>query len=245
MNKNNSLSGDNTALSEFNAVCNDLRASKLILASKEIRRLLKCIAYYDKLRETVDASKIGFDYPKAYMRAATGLGSRTAFKLPKGSKARVALVVCLFAEFDMNRRNLMKFILDFFPAENGNRSYEQFAENLVRPFQEAFNLVYKGEDVPAEEQGAEEAAALAEGLADQARYVLTALVEAVKEASIETEERDECSAILEGFELALDTRDPFLLKVIWIGLKHTLSGIRSAAKKLRELEEILIIYKAI
>ncbi|MDR2634590.1 MAG: hypothetical protein LBC13_01270 [Clostridiales bacterium] len=245
MKQNNPLYNDSAAIADFNGICADLRAGKLILATKDIRRLLKCMVYYDELREIIEGCKTGFDYPKAYSRAIVGLGAHAVFKLPQSPKLRVALVVCLLAEFDMQKRDLIKFVLDYFPSENSNRAYERFAENLIYPFQEAFNLIYGGGGIPETVQYEDECGSLSVGLAAQAHRLLSDITKALTGASMDAAARDECLTVTEGFTLALDTRDPFLIKVIWIGLKRTLAGIRPVAGKLRDLEEILRVYKAI
>lgn len=228
------------AQSSLNAVLDEFEQSKLMSAGKCVSTLLKCLAYYPELRKAVEGCTKNFDYEKAFSHAAVNFGTHASFNLPENPRRQVGLCVCLFSEFDLAKRDLMKFVFDFFPAETRQDSYAAFLEGVVKPFKAAINAVLEGKAVSdGARRGEEELSAVNEGVTEQANFVVLNMVDVIRGASLEDAERAECMTVLEGFALAVDMRDSVLLKTVWIGLKNTLARYRLCAKQLKELEKIL------
>ena len=128
---------NNEAVAAFTAQCDEFIGSKLIMSNQKIRMVLKCLAYYDELRGIVEDCKYNFDYEAEYSRAIVNLGTVTIFRLPSSARKKVALVVCLLLDFDEPRRDFVKFIQDFYRAEDKNDSYVGFINGVIAPFKEA------------------------------------------------------------------------------------------------------------
>ncbi|HRR90331.1 MAG TPA: hypothetical protein P5161_06105 [Eubacteriales bacterium] len=235
------------AIAALDAAANELMSSKLMTAGLSVKNLLRCIAYFPELRKAAESAVKGFDYPRAYSRALANLGTHTTFKMPENPKKQAALGICLFTEFDLHKRDFMKFVMDFFPRENRGESYSAFLNAVAAPFIKSFKYVLEGGLAVKEEEIKAEAAAVAvsQGIAEQSKYIISVITETVKGASLEAAEREECQTVIDGFSLAVDTRDPILLKVVWIGLKNTMTKFRLCHKQIKELETLLNAYKSL
>lgn len=230
----------------FNAMCDELVSSKLIMSNQKIRMLLRCLAYYDELRDAVDECKRNFDYEREYSRAIVNLGTATMFRMPLSPRKKVALTVCLLLDFDEPRRDFVKFMLDFFPAADRQQSYAAFCENVIEPFREAMLSVLQGKAVEVDEpaplvrdaQKIEVNAAISE----QAEHYINSAVKFIKESNLEENFRNDLVFMLDNFKVVLDMRDAQLIKAYWIGLKYILKSNRVSVKIISAIEEILEAY---
>lgn len=109
---------NNEAVAAFSAQCDEFIGSKLIMSNQKIRMLLRCMAYYDELKKLAYDCRFNFDYDDEYNRAIVNLGTATIFRLPASLRKRVALILCLLLDFDEGRRDFVKFVQDFYRADD-------------------------------------------------------------------------------------------------------------------------------
>lgn len=128
---------NNEAVAAFSAQCDEFIGSKLIMSNQKIRMLLRCMAYYDELKKLAYDCRFNFDYDDEYNRAIVNLGTATIFRLPASLRKRVALILCLLLDFDEGRRDFVKFVQDFYRADDKNDSYVGFINGIIAPFKEA------------------------------------------------------------------------------------------------------------
>ncbi|MEG1613725.1 MAG: hypothetical protein RR357_06130 [Clostridia bacterium] len=234
---------DSEAVCAFVAQCDELMNTKLIMSNQKIRMLLKCMAYYDDLREVVDDCKYNFDYDEEYSRAIVNLGTATVFRLPNSMRKKVALVVCLLLDFDEPRRNFVQFLQDFFNSEDRNEAYGSFCKNIIAPFKEAvlFLMSDEGKNSNTEEKDSKKREVNV-AISEQTDYYIRTAIEATNSSKLDEAERKDIIFMLDNLKTILDLRDAQLIKAYWLGLKNTLQYNKLFNKNAQGLEEVLKAY---
>ena len=220
----------------------DVRNSNLVFVDKKLRNVLKCLAFYEEFRTVLAYCNKGFDYEAEKRRALTTLGDSNILRLPKNQKNLVALVAGMLVEFDAGVMDILSFSTAFFPAENKQESFDTLCVKLLEPFKLAIvNFVVEGikEEAPEISHQVEFASS---GLMGQVEYLLINMAKAVQAAEIEDELRKELSMMLEGFSVALDSRDSLMIKAIWAGLRRALADEKLCLNEIEKVDETLRLY---
>ena len=230
----------------FECTCDELISSKFIMSAQKIKNLLKCVAYYEDLRTVVEQSKLGFDYSKELAKAMLTLDGKNIFKLPSGSSKILALVTCMLLDFDADRLDITKFIKDFYPSLSHNLSFKTFCTEIIEPYRKSMleRLEQSHDNLVVDiEHKADEAINLVnEAIIEQSEQIIAQAISLIKGADIGAELRSECLLMLEGYIYSLETRDERKITIAWIGLKNTLSQVKTVENSLDKLKEVLKMY---
>ena len=237
---------DLEAVQAFLAQCDELENSSFIMSYNKIRMLLKCLAYYPELRNLVDECKYNFDFDREYSRSIVSLGTTNAFRLPLSNRKKVALVVSLLLDFDVPRRDFVRFVMEFWPSSDRAKSYQGFVNAVRVPFKKAVvdMLMAKDELTPVAEIREKDAQKLEVNiaLAERTSYLIDSAVAAVKEAQPEETVSYELQFMLDTFATVLEQRDAVVIKAYWMGLKHYLENQKIAAKEVKEIDALMKDY---
>ena len=204
--------------------------------------LLKCLAYYDELRGIVDDCKYNFDYDAEYSRAIVNLGTVTVFRLPPSPRKKVALTVCLLLDFDEPRKDFVKFIQDFYRAEDKNDSYVGFVNGIIAPFKEAMLTLLSSDGKDEEEIMDDKQIEVNAAIAEQTEYYIKTQIETVKNSKLDAAERKDLIFMLDNFVTVLNMRDAQIIKGYWLGLKNTLVYAKLFGKNAQGLEGVIKAY---
>lgn len=223
----------------------EMQNAPLIQVDEKLRKVLKCLAYYDEFRKVLAYCNQSFDFEQEKKNVFGKLGDTDVLRLPRNSKILVALVSNMLVEFDTNSKDIVSFSGQYFPAERKQDSYAAFFEKVMEPFK--FALVhYVVEGFEEEKQKIARSISFAsEGLSQQAEYLLVAIANAIKESQLDEVERGEYGTILEGYAAALDSRDSLMIKAIWLGLKKALSAKGFCTNEIKKMDELLKLYLVI
>lgn len=220
----------------------DVRDSNLIFVDKKLRAVLKCLAFYDEFRTVLAYCNKNFDYETEKRKALTKVGDSNILRLPKNQKTLVALVSNMLVEFDAGVMDVLNFSATFFPSETKQESFDEFCIKLFEPFKLAVvNFVVEGihEDAPEISHQVEFAHT---GLMQQVEYLLVNMAKEVQASKLDEAERKEFSVMLEGFSVALDSRDSLMIRAIWLGLRRALADEKLCLKEIEKVDESLRLY---
>ena len=162
-------------VSNFLKRCDQLRASKFIMATTRIRDILKGIAGSRALYELFSEITAGFDYVAAKRKYFVGRGDRfygrSRLILPEDAAERLAFTFCLLVEFDHGDMNFNEFLQRYFPVDGSYfSSFHDFCDKVILSMEEIIREVFAAE--LAEEQPQAPAAAEAQvGTAQPAQPV--------------------------------------------------------------------------
>lgn len=234
------------AVQAFLAQCEELESSSFIMSYNKIRMLLKCLAYYPELRNLVDDCKYNFDFDREYSKAIVSLGTSNAFSLPLSNRKKVALVVSLLLDFDVPRRDFVRFVMEFWPSSDRTKSYQGFVGGVIIPFKKALLdlLSAKDEATPVAEIRETDARRqeVNIALAERATYLIDSAIAAVKEARPSEEVSRDLQFMLDAFTTVLEQRDSQIIRAYWVGLKNYLSQNKIATKETAEIDGLLKDY---
>lgn len=230
------------AVAAFTAQCDEFIGSKLIMSNQKIRMLLKCLAYYDELRDLVDDCRYNFDYVAEYSRAIVNLGTATVFRLPQSPRKKVALVVCLLLDFDEPRLDFVKFIQDFYREDDKNDAYIGFINGIIAPFKAAMLSLLAGGDKEDAEIKDDKKIEVNAALSEQASYYLKTQIDAVKNSKLDADKRKDIIFVLDNFTTIMNMRDAQLTKAYWIGLKNLLADNKLFGKNAEGLDKVIKAY---
>ena len=220
----------------------DVRNSNLIFVDKKLKNVLKCLAYYEEFRTVLAYCNKNFDYEAEKRKALTTLGDSNILRLPKNQKTLVALVANMLVEFDAGIMDVLSFSAAFFPAESKQESFDTLCVKLLEPFKLAIvNFVVEGikEEAP---EIAHKVDFASSGLMGQVEYLLVNMAKEVQAAQIDSGVRAELGLMLEGFSVALDSRDSLMIKAIWAGLRRALTDEKLAPNEIEKVDEALRLY---
>ena len=233
---------NNEAVAAFSAQCDEFIGSKLIMSNQKIRMLLRCMAYYDELKKLAYDCRLNFDYDDEYNRAIVNLGTATIFRLPASLRKRVALILCLLLDFDEGRRDFVKFVQDFYRADDKNDSYVGFINGIIAPFKEAVLTLLSDDEKADFELRDEKRIEVNAALSEQADYYVKTQITAVKDSKLDLDTRKELVFVLDNFITVLNMRDAQLIKAYWIGLKNLLITNKQYSKNAEALGNVVKSY---
>ena len=130
----------------FTDSVNTLIEGKLILIDKHIAQVLKCVAASPTLcrtlSETVKTMSYATEFSRARVTWTRSDGTvECSQKLPVDRNRLFAFVVCLLTEVDAGRRNILDFLKEYYSAEDNDRSYARFADEVLKPFKHAGEML--------------------------------------------------------------------------------------------------------
>lgn len=241
----------------FSERMTELEKGKFILSESKIRGVLKCIAATPELLGLIKECLTGFDFD-AELKAAKQpvvqeYSNRYSLRPPADKKKFIAFVFCLLAEFDDGKRDLNKFLQEYF-YEDGSvfEAYKKFIFTLIKPFRKTVESLFKEEDAESEEVAEAEKYfdgdntaidnMMIEDLIAKIQDVSTALT---SDDALNLVEKREMIDITEGLGNAIITREARLIKLLWIGFKNTIKSYKALVSKLGELEARLKEYRII
>ncbi len=241
---------ENNFLAAFVKRSNEVIECKLILADKAITGMLKFIASCPPLLDCAKASLEEYGYGEEFVRCRSVVtlpdkSTITRLKPPPTPARIFAFVLCLFTEFDTNKRSLTDFLEEFYPFENPHDSYAAFADQFLRPFKHAGESILSSADPQSFNYKEEEIAEMYFNqekvyISSYAMQTLLALIDKLRgkmeyESFYSQQEKQDAFEIIFAFERALQLKNPKLIRLIWIGFKNTLSRQKSAESYLKTI----------
>ncbi len=220
----------------------DLKNTTILAVETRVRAILKCLAYYKEFRDVLEVCNRGFDFQAEQARAFGKIGDSDVLRLPKEKKALVAFVAAMLVEFDAGTADIVLFVTRLYPSPSKQESLAVFCDKVMEPFKLAIvDFVCNGceEDPVAVERTVQFAP---NGLQQQTAHLLVAMMNAVREAAMDTDERAELTVMLEGLAAALDARDTLMIKAVWLGLRFRLASKKLCKKEVAALDDALRLY---
>lgn len=220
----------------------DMKNSNLIYVEKCLPRVLKCLAYYEEFKQALLYCNQGFDYPTEMNKACMLINGEYVFRLPSANKNIVALVSNLLIGFDREPTSVITFIDMFYPAASKQESFDFFIKGVIEPFKLSLvDLVVNGidEEPKIVERTVEFASP---GIQQQTEYLVTQMCNTIKVANIDDDLRSELLTMLEGFAIALDSRDSLIIRAIWYGLRGALVLVKLCKTEIPQINETLRMY---
>ncbi len=243
-----------------NAVKNMMQC-RLIMVDKHIASLLSCVADVPVLKQTIADSIKTASYATEYSRARVTFTRpdgvcQSQLKLPVDKYRLFTFVVCLLLEVDSGKRDFIQFLEEYYPASDSNISYAHFVEAVLRPFRRAGQDILKTESsdkgIDLDTQAQAEACFVGEKIyisadvVDQLAGLIDVLVRKLHGAVVgERATNQECQYMCMCMLNALLTKNPKLIKVVWIGFRNTLLELPTAEHTIVEMYNILTTNKII
>ncbi len=235
------------SLIRFNDAVNAFYGSRLIIVDKVISGFLSTLVGTPELIELVSecakTTNFRLEYNNAVMTDRTG---KAVFRLPRNPRHVVALVVGLLFEFDKKSISIVDFVTRFYPHEASHDSYLEFLDSVITPFANAFRKLLTGDalDVVDEENDVPSSPNTlnAKAREDCDCWVRMLMDAVIAENDIADELRADAVTLIKGMMYALDSGNPIVVRLVWIGLRNTLSIARIGGRELKEIENILVNY---
>lgn len=238
------------SLIKFNDAINAFYNSRLIIVDKVISGFLSTIVGTPELIELVSDSAKTSNFRLEYNNAVgVDRNGNPVFRLPHNPRHLVALVVGLLFEFDKKTISIVEFVAKFYPAEASHDSYLTFLDAIITPFAEAFRKLLTGDktvETIADNANDAPRRALDEKAREECDYWVRMLMDAVIASNnISDELRLDSVTMIKGMLYALDTGNPIIIKLVWIGMRNTLNIGNIGGRALNEIETILANYAII
>lgn len=233
------------ALKAFDATIEDMAASPVVMSSKKMKLVLKCLVYYPELFEILEKSRENFDYEITLENSLFEEGEDDlSFKMPESSKDKVALISNLLYEFDMEKKDFYLFLSKCFSHKNILHSYEDFCKFVLRPFKEAFMELYHGDNKEPEIEQIEEQEVefVGEGLEIQTEHAMKSIMSDIQNSKLKTDQKNELRVQYEGLKSAFNRRDALLIKALWLGFEKELKHHKLCSKQIKEMQSLLQLY---
>lgn len=240
-------------LAMFTQRVNDLLECKYILASKRIASLLKGVVSISVFTESVAACLKNFSYATEFARnrllVSDGDGVKAKMTLPVDRLRLFTFVFCLLAEIDSGERDFTKFLSEYFGDET-NESYRKFCAEIIVPFKKAGEFLLReanpdGVDAETAQKGmayfGAETIYVSSAVYDS---VITLLNKVKAKADNDFQgggdQRAECVEMTDAFINAFLSKNPKLIRIVWIGFKNTLLKVRGFEREVAAIKNILI-----
>lgn len=234
------------AIKKFDVAIQEFYHSRLILVDRVIASFLQTLAQDAELMGVLESCSSTTGYAAEYKKAVSKDGIGSYFLLPKGAKQIVTLVTGLLYEFDNKTLSIIDFVTKFFPADSAHGSYTDFCNRLITPYAEAFRGRLLGEPEAISDTLAETPSAppaFPDKAKEDCEYWLGALLDVVTgDNNTSEEKRREFVTIIKGMLYVLNSRNPLLIKLLWIGLKNTLGVYKPGKRELGEIKSLLFTY---
>ncbi len=143
--------GDTKAeISDFLTKCDQLRASKFIMATTRIKDILKSIANSAALYRMFSEITAEFDYVAAKRKYFIGRGDRfygrSRLILPEDAAERLAFTFCLLVEFDHGDMNFNEFLRRYFAVDGSYfSSFHDFCDKVILSMEDIIREVFAAE----------------------------------------------------------------------------------------------------
>ena len=145
-----------SSIENFDSAMDELINSKYILADGKIGAVLKIVAQSRILYELFEYVTAGFDYQAAKSVCFVAGDGRGKFRLPQKDEDLLALCFLLLMEIDSGKEDVIAFCEKYFPSGEGmQKSYMEFAEQLLRPFKTVTEITVE-KIISADEKRGEE-----------------------------------------------------------------------------------------
>lgn len=242
-------------LQNFSERANTLIESKLILTDKAISNLLKTISITEPMKQAMALSLKDVSYSTEFLRCKTTItapdGSvQCKLKLPENDVRLFTFIVCLLVEIDIGQRQLVDFLKEFFPSQDANISYIIFADNVLVPFKKAGESIIKNSDSELQIETSQSNTknffeAERTYIQSNVLELLVSEIEAMRsrlkgEMFISQRDKVECNLMVDSLQNAILSKNPKLIRIVWVGFKNTLNRYKSMEMSLKELENHLI-----
>ena len=224
-------------LAIFNDSVNTLIQGQLILVDKHIANVLKCVAsspvLCKTLADTVKTMSYATEFSRAIVRWTRSDGvTESRLKLPLDRNRLFAFVVCLLAEVDSGRRNLLEFLKEYYNDSNNDASYARFAEEVLKPFKRVGENLLSTVDPDsvntefveqAEQYYRAEKIYIKSGITTAILDTIEAIRVQLTTKRLTPNEVAEASTVSEYLVNALYLKNPKILKLAWIAYKNTMA----------------------
>ena len=137
--------------------------------------------------------------------------------MPNGDAEVVIFVLNLLLEFDSGNHDLLGFTKKYFPAEDEQKSYKLFYDGVIEVFADRICRIMIEGLTPSGDTSDRDRDIdyVNDGIRQQLAYLLEKLVEGLDATNrISKKVRADYFRMMEGFQIALNTRDIELIKGI-------------------------------
>ena len=237
-----------SSIENFDSAMDELINSKYILADGKIGAVLKIVAQSRILYELFEYVTAGFDYQAAKSVCFVAGDGRGKFRLPQKDEDLLALCFLLLMEIDSGKEDVIAFCEKYFPSGEGmQKSYMEFAEQLLRPFKTVTEITVE-RIISADEKRGEEVETEAlrpQTPVDQENNEQEAFpaVKASLAAATEEQKRrggddaEELVFILDQLCLAMKESDYPRITLAYTALKYAVRFIRRPKIDLKTIEK--------
>jgi hypothetical protein len=230
------------ALSTFNNAINAFYSSRLIIVDRTISAFLSEIVANSELFEVLTDCTRATNFQIEFNKAITRDGSGMSFVLPHNKRHLVALVTGLLFEFDKKSLSVVEFVTKFYPQDTSHASYMAFCDKIITPYAEAYRSMLATpnvvEEVIEEDTHVE---LLPEKASEDCDYWLRQMLDTIAgDNAMDERTRREGTTLVKGLLHVFESRNPLLIKLVWLGLKNTLGSYQSVLRALKEVQSVLI-----
>ena len=237
----------------FTDSVNTLIEGKLILIDKHIAQVLKCVATSPTLCQTLSETIKTMSYVTEFSRArVTWTRSdgvvEARLKLPADRNRLFAFVVCLLTEVDSGRRNILDFLKEYYNDINNDASYARFAEEVLKPFKKAGEVILSTIDPEslniknveqAERYFKAEKIYIETGALEQIISEMEQIRQIVSAKSLTKAEEYEFNTVAECLVNALYLKNPKILSISYLAYKNTLLRYADTVAHLQKIAELV------
>lgn len=220
----------------------NFKESRLILVERVISSFLEGVANDPKLYEILVESNRGFDYQCELQKAIVRERYSARFSLPQNRHVLVALVTGILYEFDKKTRSLVDFVTKYYPSDGSHQSYLKFLDGVIFPYIKAFRELLNPVAPEPERQEANSQPLPDQAKEDAEQWAKCLLKKVIADNEPDESDRNEMTTMIHGFLYVLDTHNPLLIKIVWIGLKNTFGNYQQGFTELKALEAVLLDY---
>lgn len=228
--------------------CRDLIDGRFIMSSKNIGNLLKSVVANQESYGYLYKCNEVYSYKNELKLAL----QHSNFVLPINKGKIVVLVTGLLRQFllyesgDKDGFDFYLFLRKYYPAIDIDKSFSLFIDGVISPYAKAFKGMVDDEGVYIDE--IEESNELGEELSisvkEQLYPCISKLSDQISSANgINPTLKKEYLTMLDGLNYVLELGNTKLLKVVYIGLKHTMSSYRDGEAHMKFIEDTLTAYR--
>lgn len=224
---------------------NAIRSASLITADSAISNLLNTLTGIPQLFDVLKECNRDFDF-KSGFHSATSTDGSGSLVLPIGKRQTVALVTGILLGFDRHELPIVDFIMTRFPAENHTASYLRFLQEVITPYEKAFLECMSKGAVAIDEAVSDEVAPVTRFPDNAQEDVVFYLNELRSEIalmnSVGDAERSELATVVNGLEYIIESKNPLLIKVGFLGMKNSFALYGSVPRQIAGIEEVLKLF---
>ena len=238
----------------FCNACDDLRASKIILADAKVSKILRSVVSCPSLVEIIGDALVGYNYANELGKCTTtDLEGNKHINLPPEPYRVIALVFSILTEFDTRRLDLQEFVEQYFHADTIQESFVRFCEEMVVPFCNFLcewvgyktgkkeETVSENEEVVDMREDTNECGIdSVEALFADLKIILNQIKETVTlDTKIKADRLDDLNITLDALQESLELKNFKILNALLISLNNMLSPIKSVRFYNMELQNRL------